>query len=188
MQTEQPDPQCSVLTNTVCKLRSLSCSSTFGLQVAAVDEPKLHLWETGVMRITRHPQSFGQALWCLAHTLWIGSSFMVATTGKYLIISSIYMPDTSFFGHAHFCLETPICPAVNGWSVSYDEKVTVIVWRFHRGKLDAAGALMAHHLFSCWHGDFRLRRKYGEVCFASWVMTCPLSSDASGMVYITVRR
>ena len=22
---------------------------------------------------------------------------------------------------------------------------------------------MAHHLFSCWHGDFRLRRKYGEV-------------------------
>ena len=53
------------------------------LQVAAVDKPKLHLWETGVMRITRHPQSFGQALWCLAHTLWIGSSFMVATTGKH---------------------------------------------------------------------------------------------------------
>ena len=52
------------------------------LQVAAVDKPKLHLWETGVMRITRHPQSFGQGLWCLAHTLWIGSSFMVATTGK----------------------------------------------------------------------------------------------------------
>lgn len=70
-----------------------------------MDEPKLHLWETGVMRITRHPQTFGQALWCLAHTLWIGSSFMVATTG----------------------------------------------------------ALMAHHLFSCWHGDFRLRRKYGQV-------------------------
>jgi zeta-carotene isomerase len=21
---------------------------------------------------------------------------------------------------------------------------------------------MAHHLFGCWHGDFRLRRKYGE--------------------------
>lgn len=79
--------------------------STFNLlEVAAVDEPKLHLWETGVMRITRHPQTFGQALWCLAHTLWIGSSFMVATTG----------------------------------------------------------ALMAHHLFSCWHGDFRLRRKYGQ--------------------------
>ena len=26
-----------------------------------------------------------------------------------------------------------------------------------------SAALMAHHLFSCWHGDFRLRRKYGEV-------------------------
>ena len=25
---------------------------------------------------------------------------------------------------------------------------------------------MAHHLFSCWHGDFRLRRKYGEVSSA----------------------
>lgn len=22
--------------------------------------------------------------------------------------------------------------------------------------------LMAHHLFGCWHGDFRLRRKYGQ--------------------------
>ena len=40
-----------------------------------MDEPKLHLWETGVMRITRHPQSFGQALWCFAHTLWIGTGF-----------------------------------------------------------------------------------------------------------------
>lgn len=28
--------------------------STFNiLEVAAVDEPKLHLWETGIMRITR---------------------------------------------------------------------------------------------------------------------------------------
>jgi hypothetical protein len=31
--------------------------STFNiLEVAAVDKPKLHLWETGIMRITRHPQ------------------------------------------------------------------------------------------------------------------------------------
>eukprot|EP00878_Enallax_costatus_P040989 GHUV01047417.1.p1 GENE.GHUV01047417.1~~GHUV01047417.1.p1 ORF type:complete len:221 (+),score=22.58 GHUV01047417.1:250-912(+) len=55
--------------------------STFNiLEVAAVDEPKLHLWETGIMRITRHPQMVGQALWCLAHTLWIGNSFMVTTS------------------------------------------------------------------------------------------------------------
>ena len=70
-----------------------------------MDEPKLHMWETGVMRITRHPQALGQALWCAAHTAWIGSSFMVATSA----------------------------------------------------------ALMAHHVFGCWHGDFRLRRKYGAV-------------------------
>lgn len=31
--------------------------STFNLlEVAAVDKPKMHLWETGIMRITRHPQ------------------------------------------------------------------------------------------------------------------------------------
>lgn len=33
--------------------------STFNLlEVAAVDKPKMHLWETGIMRITRHPQVF----------------------------------------------------------------------------------------------------------------------------------
>ncbi|XP_039050033.1 15-cis-zeta-carotene isomerase, chloroplastic-like isoform X2 [Hibiscus syriacus] len=31
--------------------------STFNLlEVAAVDKPEMHLWETGIMRITRHPQ------------------------------------------------------------------------------------------------------------------------------------
>jgi len=70
-----------------------------------VDEPRLHLWDSGVIRITRHPQALGQLLWCLAHTLWIGNSFMVVTSG----------------------------------------------------------ALMAHHAFGCWHGDARLRRKWGEV-------------------------
>lgn len=31
--------------------------STFNLlEVAAIDKPKVHLWETGIMRITRHPQ------------------------------------------------------------------------------------------------------------------------------------
>lgn len=79
--------------------------STFNiLEVAAVDEPKLHLWESGIIRITRHPQAFGQLIWCVAHTAWIGSSFMVATSL----------------------------------------------------------GLMVHHAFACWHGDFRLKRKYGD--------------------------
>ena len=79
--------------------------STFNiLEVAAVDEPKLHMYESGITRITRHPQAVGQLIWCIAHTAWIGSSFMVATSV----------------------------------------------------------GLMAHHAFSCWHGDFRLRRKYGD--------------------------
>nr|AMJ39475.1 15-cis-zeta-carotene isomerase [Bixa orellana] len=55
--------------------------STFNLlEVAAVDKPKLHLWETGIMRITRHPQMVGQVLWCLAHTIWIGNSVTVAAS------------------------------------------------------------------------------------------------------------
>ncbi|GBG73888.1 hypothetical protein CBR_g17600 [Chara braunii] len=55
--------------------------STFNLlEVAAVDRPKLHLWETGIMRITRHPQMVGQLIWCLAHTLWIGNSFTLTTS------------------------------------------------------------------------------------------------------------
>ncbi|GAA0172496.1 isomerase [Lithospermum erythrorhizon] len=55
--------------------------STFNLlEVAAVDKPKMHLWETGIMRITRHPQMVGQVMWCLAHTLWIGNSVAVAAS------------------------------------------------------------------------------------------------------------
>ncbi|CAI5487667.1 unnamed protein product [Closterium sp. Naga37s-1] len=55
--------------------------STFNLlEVAAVDKPKLHMWETGVMRITRHPQMTGQLLWCVAHMLWVGSSFTAVTS------------------------------------------------------------------------------------------------------------
>ncbi|KAL5542871.1 hypothetical protein UlMin_010581 [Ulmus minor] len=55
--------------------------STFNLlEVAAVDKPKMHLWETGIMRITRHPQMVGQVIWCIAHTIWIGNSVAVAAS------------------------------------------------------------------------------------------------------------
>ena len=48
-------------------------------EVAAVDKPKYHLWETGVMRITRHPQFIGQCLWSTGHFIMIGSSFTLLT-------------------------------------------------------------------------------------------------------------
>ncbi|KAF5768478.1 putative zeta-carotene isomerase [Helianthus annuus] len=55
--------------------------STFNLlEVAAVDKPKMHLWESGIMRITRHPQLVGQVMWCIAHTIWIGNSVAVAAS------------------------------------------------------------------------------------------------------------
>lgn len=36
-------------------------------EVAAVEKPKIHLWETGIIRITRHPQYVGQCMWSAAH-------------------------------------------------------------------------------------------------------------------------
>lgn len=79
--------------------------ATFNLlEVAAIQKPQVHLYETGIIRITRHPQMVGQIIWCIAHTLWLGTSFMLLTS----------------FG------------------------------------------LILHHLFAVWHGDRRLRSRYGE--------------------------
>jgi uncharacterized membrane protein len=79
--------------------------STFNLlEVAAIQKPQLHLHEAGIIRITRHPQMVGQVIWCVAHALWVGTSFMLVT--------SI--------------------------------------------------GLILHHLFAVWHGDRRLKARYGE--------------------------
>ena len=49
------------------------------LEIAAVQKPQVHLYETGIIRITRHPQMVGQVIWCVAHALWLGTSFMLVT-------------------------------------------------------------------------------------------------------------
>ncbi len=55
--------------------------ATFNLfEVAAIQKPQVHLFETGIVRITRHPQMVGQVIWCIAHTLWIGTSFTLITS------------------------------------------------------------------------------------------------------------
>ncbi len=54
--------------------------SVFNLkEVAAVEVPKVHLWETGVIRITRHPQMVGQVLWSVGHFAMVGTSFTALT-------------------------------------------------------------------------------------------------------------
>lgn len=79
--------------------------ATFNLlEIAAIQKPEVHLFESGIIRITRHPQMVGQVIWCVAHTLWIGTSFTLVTSL----------------------------------------------------------GLVAHHLFAVWHGDHRLRSRYGE--------------------------
>lgn len=55
--------------------------ATFNLtEVAAIAKPQVHLFETGVIRICRHPQMVGQVIWCVAHTLWLGTSFTLLTS------------------------------------------------------------------------------------------------------------
>ncbi len=54
--------------------------SVFNLkEVAAVEKPKIHLWETGIIRITRHPQMVGQVMWSAAHLAMVGTSFTLLT-------------------------------------------------------------------------------------------------------------
>ena len=55
--------------------------ATFNLlEIAAIEKPQIHLYETGIIRITRHPQMVGQIIWCIAHTLWLGTTFMLVTS------------------------------------------------------------------------------------------------------------
>ncbi len=55
--------------------------ATFNLlEIAAIQKPQVHLYETGIIRITRHPQMVGQVIWCVAHTLWLGTSFTLVTS------------------------------------------------------------------------------------------------------------
>lgn len=55
--------------------------ATFNLlEIAAIQKPEVHLFETGIIRVTRHPQMVGQVIWCIAHTLWIGTTFTLLTS------------------------------------------------------------------------------------------------------------
>ncbi|MDF5711573.1 MAG: NnrU family protein [Nostoc sp. S4] len=55
--------------------------ATFNLlEIAAIQKPQVHLYETGIIRITRHPQMVGQIIWCIAHTLWVGTTFTLVTS------------------------------------------------------------------------------------------------------------
>ena len=55
--------------------------ATFNLlEIAAIQKPQVYLFETGIIRITRHPQMVGQVIWCIAHTLWLGTTFTLVTS------------------------------------------------------------------------------------------------------------
>jgi uncharacterized membrane protein len=55
--------------------------ATFNLlEIAAIQKPQVHLYESGIIRITRHPQAIGQIIWCIGHTLWLGTTFTLVTS------------------------------------------------------------------------------------------------------------
>lgn len=55
--------------------------ATFNLlEIAAIAKPEVHIYETGIIRICRHPQMVGQVIWCIAHTLWLGTTFTIVTS------------------------------------------------------------------------------------------------------------
>ncbi len=55
--------------------------ATFNLlEIAAIQKPEVHLYESGIIRVTRHPQMIGQVIWCIAHTLWLGTTFTIVTS------------------------------------------------------------------------------------------------------------
>ena len=49
------------------------------LEIPAVLKPKVRIYASGIIRVTRHPQAIGQIIWCFAHLLWIGTSFTLVT-------------------------------------------------------------------------------------------------------------
>ena len=50
------------------------------LEIPSVQKPKIRIYSTGIMRVTRHPQAIGQIIWCIAHSLWIGTTFTLVTS------------------------------------------------------------------------------------------------------------
>lgn len=50
------------------------------LEIPSLQKPKMRIYSTGIMRVTRHPQAIGQIIWCVAHSLWIGTTFTLVTS------------------------------------------------------------------------------------------------------------
>lgn len=49
-------------------------------EIVTINKPTQRFYTNGIIRITRHPQLIGMSLWCLGHFVWIGTTFMIATS------------------------------------------------------------------------------------------------------------
>lgn len=49
-------------------------------EIVTLRRPKQQFYRLGIIKITRHPQLVGMTLWCISHFLWVGTTFMLATS------------------------------------------------------------------------------------------------------------
>ena len=140
-------------------------------EVAAVEAPKVHLWETGIIRITRHPQAAGQVMWSAAHLAMVGSTFNALTgAGQESEIPNF---KGSFLGRF------PLVSA-DSWTSDHLLERSRSVDAFFRNArarnthVEATlnlscpaqaltmALLVAHHVFAAEHGDARLAAAHGD--------------------------
>ncbi len=114
------------------------------LEIPSVLKPQVRIYGTGIMRVTRHPQAFGQIIWCFAHTLWIGTSFTLITSIGLILhhLFAIWHGDrrlTMKFGEEfkEFKQQTSIIPFV----AIFDGRQKLIIKEFF--KLSQLGILIA---------------------------------------------
>jgi zeta-carotene isomerase len=111
------------------------------------------MWETGAARISRHPQMVGQLLWCAAHTAYVGTSFTCTVS-------------------ALLCSKNANC-----CTVQLSPQRNDIYW-FAR----ILSIFAVYHIFGAWHGDQRLRQRFGAEAEAYFARTSvvPLAAVLQG--------
>ena len=129
-------------------------------QIAAVEKPTIHLWETGITRITRHPQFVGQLIWCVAHTgeytyHVFHLLFLSILFSLYLLLYMIgWAPPSASPLFTDFSLVLSNCCSQDKLSLS------VLPAYIGTSFMCATSAMLcAHHLFAVWNGDRRLKEK-----------------------------
>ena len=138
------------------------------VQVAAVDKPQIHLWETGIIRITRHPQAVGQCLWSAAHLAMVGKPLRGRVRDR-------APPARAAARAENTRTRTP--PAYPPPPPPPPRRAAPWLWPGSTFCLLTNALLVAHHLFACWNGDRRLHAEHGSLVQTASDRAPPASLD-----------